>query len=136
MVPHSVSLLFSFVSKCMLVLLCMLAHEVGHILVARFYHVPVKGIGVNWLGIYVRRARARGWPEIATCMAGATMNLTLAVVFWNVNSWFALCNLIVGLVNVLPITNSDGSHALDAIHAMHRAPEVQELREVERRRAA
>ena len=135
MVPHSVSLLFSFVSKCMLVLLCMLAHEIGHILVARFYHVPVKGIGLNRFGIYIRRARARGWPEIATCMAGAAMNLTLAVLFWKLNNWFALCNLMVGIVNVLPITNSDGSHALDAIQAMHRIPEA-EVEEVQRRRAA
>lgn len=133
MVPHSVSLLFSFVSKCTLVLLCLLAHEVGHILVARFYHVPVKGIGLNRFGIYIRRTRARGWPEIATCMAGATMNLALAMLFWNVNNWFALCNLMIGIVNLLPITNSDGSHALDAIHAMRRVPEVPE---VERRRAA
>ena len=132
MLPHFVLLLLSFVSKCMLALLCMLAHEIGHILVARYYHVPIKGIGFNRLGIYIRRARVRGWPEIATCMAGAAMNLTLAVLFWNVSNWFALCNLMIGIVNLLPITNSDGSHALDAIQATHRTPEIQE---VERRAA-
>lgn len=131
--PNSVSLVFSLVSKCMLVIICVLAHELGHILVARFYHVPVKKIGINKFGMYIRRSRVQGWPEIATCMAGAAMNLTLAVLFWNVNNWFALCNLIIALVNILPITNSDGSHALDAIRAMHRPPEVQEP---ERRRAA
>jgi Zn-dependent protease len=128
MVPHSVPLVVSLVSKCTLILLCMLAHELGHILVARFYHVPVKKIGFNRFGMYIQRSRVAGWPEIATCLAGAAMNLTLAVLFWNVDNWFALCNFTFALVNCLPITNSDGSHALDAFRAMHRAPAVQPQR--------
>lgn len=119
---HIFPLLLSFLWKCALVLLCMFAHELGHILVARHYRVPVRKIGVNWMGMYIRRARTTGWPEIQVCMAGAAMNLVLAAAFWNVNYWFALCNLVFGLVNILPITNSDGSHALAALRAMHTEP--------------
>ena len=118
----NLSPLLSLILKCALVLLCMLAHELGHILVARHFHVPVRKIGFNWMGMYIRRARTTGWPEISVCLAGATMNLLLALAFWNVNYWFALCNLVFGVVNLLPITNSDGSHALAALRAMQSGP--------------
>lgn len=119
---HILSVLLSLIFKCALVLLCMLAHELGHILVARHFRVPVRKIGFNWMGMYVQRARSTGWPEIFVCMAGATMNLLLALVFWNVSYWFALCNLVFGIVNILPITHSDGSNALAALHAMQSEP--------------
>lgn len=108
----------SLAFKCMLVLFCMLAHELGHIMIARFNHVPIKKIGLNWMGMYIQRARGSGWAEISICLAGAAMNFTLALLFWNINNWFALCNLIFAIVNVLPIKNSDGTHALDAVRAM------------------
>jgi Zn-dependent protease len=69
--------------------------------------------------MYIQRARSSGWPEVSTCLAGAAMNLTLALLFWNVNYWFALCNLTFALVNVLPIPHSDGTHALEAVRAMY-----------------
>jgi membrane-associated protease RseP (regulator of RpoE activity) len=97
----------------------MFAHEIGHILVARYYHVPVRKIGINWMGMYIQRARTTGWPEISVCLAGATMNLVLAAAFWNINYWFALCSLTFGWVNLLPIPHSDGRHALEAFHAIH-----------------
>ncbi|HEX5235982.1 MAG TPA: M50 family metallopeptidase [Silvibacterium sp.] len=123
MVPLLLSLMF----KCVLILLCMVTHEIGHILVARYYHVPVKKIGLNWMGMYIQRARTTGWPEISTCLAGATMNLVLAIVFWNILPWFALCSLTFAWVNILPIPHSDGQHALEAYEAMHRTPTTPEL---------
>jgi Zn-dependent protease len=104
----------------------MLAHELGHIVVARYHRIPVKKIGFNWTGMYIRRTRSTGWPEISVCMAGAAVNLTLALAFWNISNWFALCNLVFGLVNLLPITHSDGSHALDALRVMRSASRVQQ----------
>lgn len=118
-------LLLSVSLKCALVLVCMLSHELGHVLVARYYHVPIRKIGLNWMGMYIQRARTTGWPEIAVCLAGATMNLVLALAFWNINYWFALCSLTFGWVNLLPITHSDGSHALEAFRAMQERVPVQ-----------
>jgi Zn-dependent protease len=116
--------LLSVTFKCVLVLLCMALHELGHILVARYYGIPVRKIGFNWMGMYIQRGRAAGWPEISVCMAGAAMNLALAIAFWNVSSWFAVCNLTFAWVNILPIPHSDGRHALDALRAMHRRANV------------
>ncbi len=113
------STILSLIFMCGLALLCMALHELGHILVARFYYVEVKKIGFGKLGMYIQRARTTGWPEVAICLAGAAMNLMLAIAFWNVNHWFALCNLTFAWVNILPITNSDGSHAWDALRAIY-----------------
>lgn len=119
---HIFPVLLSFVWNLALMLLCVLAHELGHIIVARYHHVPVRKIGFSWMGMYIQRARTTGWPEISVCLAGATMNLLLAAAFWNVGHWFALCNLVLGIVNILPITNSDGSHAIVAFQAMQHQP--------------
>lgn len=117
------TLVLSLLFKCLLVALTMLAHELGHVLAARWYRIPVRKIGFNRMGIYIQRARGTGWPEVATCLAGAAMNLVLALLFWNARGpgwsyWFALCNLIYAIVNLLPIRHSDGTHALEALRAM------------------
>jgi membrane-associated protease RseP (regulator of RpoE activity) len=119
MLPHLLPLIGSLLLNCALVVICMLAHELGHIIVARHCNVPVKKIGFNWTGMYIQRARSTGWAEVSTCLAGAAMNMSLALLFWNVSYWFALCNLIFAVVNVLPIPNSDGTHALEAVRAMN-----------------
>lgn len=112
------SMLLDIIFKCVLVVACLTAHELGHIVVARICGVSVKKVGIRWTGAYVQRARTTGWPEVAICMAGATTNLVLALAFWDVNEWFALCNLVLGVVNLLPIAHSDGSHALEALESM------------------
>ncbi len=111
--------ILSLISKCALVLACMVLHELGHILVAHYYHVPIKKIGFSKLGMYIQRTRSAGWPEVATCLGGPAMNLVLTVAFWHVNGWFALCNLTFAGVNLLPLAHSDGSHAWEAFRAMH-----------------
>jgi Zn-dependent protease len=119
MLPQLLPLIGSLLFNCAIVVITTtLAHEVGHLIVARFYHVPVKKIGFNWTGMYIQRARSAGWAEVSTCLAGAAMNISLALLFWHVNYWFALCNLTFAVVNILPIPNSDGTHALQAVRAM------------------
>ena len=111
-------MLFSFLQAlfldCVLIVLALTAHELGHALVAHFFGVRVKEFGVRWTGPYVRRARTTGWREFVICVAGATVNLVLAAAFWKFSHWFALFNLTVGIVNLLPISHSDGTHALEA----------------------
>lgn len=119
MLTQILSPIGSLLFNCAIVVIwTTLVHETGHIIAARYYHVPIKKIGFNWTGMYVQRARGSGWAEVSTCLAGAAMNMTLALLFWNLNYWFALCNLVFAVVNLLPIPNSDGTHALQAVRAM------------------
>ena len=99
---------------CVLVALALIAHELGHALAARLFGVRVKEFGIRWTGPYVRRARTTGWREFVICIAGAAVNLILAAAFWKLSHWFALFNLTAGIVNLLPISHSDGTHALEA----------------------
>ena len=98
--------------------LAFAAHELGHVLAARWFGVPIRKLGFGRLGPYVRRARTTGWPEIVICLAGAAVNLALAIAFWNADHWFAVCNFTFGWVNLLPIANSDGTHALEALREL------------------
>lgn len=113
-------MILAILTKVSLVFICMLAHELGHIVVARYYKIPVRKIGINWMGMYIQRARSKGWAEIATCLAGCAVNLALAVMFWNgrmpgMSYYFALCNAVCSVVNLLPIPHSDGKHAWEAL---------------------
>lgn len=106
--------------QAVLILLCMVCHEMGHVFAAWFYRVPVRKVGLHKLGMYIQRARTEGAPEVAICLAGPMVNLMLAFMFRDTNHWFALCNLTFGWVNLLPIANSDGLHAWEALRAMLR----------------
>jgi Zn-dependent protease len=104
----------------LLITLCMVSHELGHVFAAWFYRVQVRKIGLAKLGMYVQRARTDGWPEIVICLAGPATNLALALIYRDANPWFALCNLSFGWVNLLPIAHSDGLHVWEAFSAMRR----------------
>lgn len=119
MIADVLPLFLTLLSKLALIVLCMACHEAGHVMLARVHRVAVKKIGFSWMGMYIQRERAAGWPEVSICIAGAAVNLALAIAFWDVNSWFALCNLTFAWVNILPIPHADGSHALEALRAMY-----------------
>ena len=112
------SFLQTLILDCALIAIALIAHELGHYIVAGVFGVQIKEFGIRWTGPYVRRARTTGWREIAICLAGASVNLIFAAGLWKVDRWFALFNLTVGLVNILPISHSDGTHALEALRVI------------------
>jgi membrane-associated protease RseP (regulator of RpoE activity) len=97
--------------------ICLLAHELGHVLAARAVGVEVKRLGLGWRGMYIRRARSEGWRESMICLAGPMANLLLAIVVRN-QHWLALCSLEFALINLLPFAHSDGRHAWAALREM------------------
>lgn len=88
-----------------------LLHECGHIMAALYFKVPLRRVGLCRKGVYVQRARTTGWPEVVICLAGPAVNLVLALL----PGPAGLCNLVIGVVNLLPIKNSDGTHALEIL---------------------
>lgn len=109
-----ISILFDCALMLLQLALTMLAHECGHIVVARYHGVRVKKISLRPLGPCIERERTTGWPEISICVAGAAVNLALAIAFWHADHWFAVCNFTFAWVNLLPIPHADGLHALEA----------------------
>jgi len=111
----------------------LLAHEMGHALVARRLGLEIEGITL-WLFGGVARLRAdAGGPggELRIAVVGPLVSLALAVVFWAVSwalgaagaprllaagaGWLAVINLILGLFNLLPAFPLDGGRVLRAL---------------------
>ena len=87
-------------------------HETAHVAAALALKVKVHQIGINWKGPYIRRACGATTQNLAITLAGPGMNLWLAFMFHRISPDFAFSNLLIGVINLLPIPASDGSRAL------------------------
>jgi membrane-associated protease RseP (regulator of RpoE activity) len=84
-------------------------HECGHALACLLCGLKVKRFGVSRKGFYtVREASAS--PPINGCIAaaGPLVNL-LSVALWPMAPGFAAISLMLGVVVLMPVKNSDGS---------------------------
>jgi membrane-associated protease RseP (regulator of RpoE activity) len=99
-----------------LVIVCLLLHEVGHMVTAVALGVPVREFGVCGRGAYNRRAHSgRRRTEILISFSGPMMNLCLVYpshFLPIIGNQLALYNLILCIVNLLPIPASDGQRIL------------------------
>ena len=94
----------------------LLMHEVGHMLAATLLNVPVREFGIRLAGAYNRRAYAtRRRDEILISAAGPLMNLLLVfplLFLHRFGAQLALCNLLLCVINLLPLPSSDGLRIL------------------------
>lgn len=91
--------------------LALALHEAGHALAAAAVGVRVKGIGLDWKGLYLRREAGTPGRNLAISAAGPMVNLLL-VVTWAWWPVFALANACYMLFNVLPLPGADGERVL------------------------
>jgi Zn-dependent protease len=102
-----------------MIVVSLLLHEVGHMVAAMFLGVQVKEFGLCMGGAYNRRASAsRRLDEILISMAGPLTNLALVFLlrFVPVIGWqLAGANLVICVVNLLPLPYSDGIRILKAL---------------------
>lgn len=91
-------------------------HEAGHAAVARVFGSPVRLV-VNRHGIGVRRRMlARRWQNVACSLAGPVVSLVLMLLFWLAgNGYLAAINAVLAFVNLLPMHESDMTHAWRAV---------------------
>jgi membrane-associated protease RseP (regulator of RpoE activity) len=101
----------------------LLLHEEGHMLAATALGVPVREIGLCMGGAYTRRAPARcRRDEVIISAAGPLLNLCLVlplVFLPRIGGQIALCNLVLGIVNLVPFPSSDGLHILRMLCPEH-----------------
>jgi Zn-dependent protease len=97
----------------------LLLHEMGHMLAAIMLRVPVREFGLCLRGAYNRRAYAdRRRGEVFISAAGPLMNLFLVFPLLYlpvIGTRLAFCNLLIGVVNLLPLPSSDGLRILRTI---------------------
>lgn len=100
----------------LLLLASLLLHEVGHMITATLLKVPVREFGLKLAGSYVRRAQAeRRRDEILIAASGPLMNFLMVVPLIFVprlGPQLATCNLLLGVINLLPLPSSDGLRIL------------------------
>ncbi len=106
----------------------LLLHEMGHMLAAIMLRVPVREFGLCLSGAYNRRACAgRRRDEVLISAAGPLMNLLLVLPLLYlpaIGTKLAICNLMLCIVNLLPLQSSDGSRILRAIWPSCKAGDV------------
>ena len=90
-------------------------------LAAAFLGVPVREFGLEIRGAYIKRARATcRRDEVLIAASGPLMNLLIAVPLMyipHMGTQVALCNLALGVINLLPIPASDGMRILRNLSA-------------------
>ena len=93
-------------------LLAAALHEAGHLAALRALRIPVFALELGAAGAVIR-AGLRGEPREARALAaGPAVNLLLAACFCSSRPLFALCNLSLGLWNLLPLPRRDGGALL------------------------
>ena len=111
-----------------LVAASLVMHELGHIAACILLRVPVREFGLCLGGAYNHRAYAgRRRNEAIISAAGPLMNLCLvfpSLMLPVIGTQLALCNMMLCVVNLLPIKSSDGSRILDAIWGSNWAGDV------------
>ena len=100
----------------------ILAHELGHAVVARGRGVPIAGIDLHMFGGVAKMAAPPKSPddEIAIALAGPAVSLMLAGAAYLLRGWSPLlayvasANLMLGLFNLLPALPLDGGRVFRA----------------------
>lgn len=111
----------------------VLAHELGHAVVARRNKLPVDGITLSWIGGVTRidGEAATAPVEAALAGAGPVVSLLIAAILWAGRigvgavgggrlltesiAWLAVINLLLGLFNLIPASPLDGGRILHAV---------------------
>ena len=98
-----------------------LVHEAGHMLAAAYLCVPVRECGIKFGGVYIRRAYAsRRRDEALIAFSGPVMNLLIVFPLMSLRRLglqIALCNLAIGVINLVPLPSSDGLRVLRNLSA-------------------
>ena len=108
----------------------ILAHELGHSVVARARGVPIAGIDLHLFGGVAKMAAPPRSPsdEIAIALAGPAVSLLIGGAAIALNAalpqsllvWLGGANLMLGLFNLLPALPLDGGRVLRAMLAKRR----------------
>ena len=87
----------------------LILHEAGHVLACKIQGVKVKKVGISWRGAYVAHEPCAPYPHAMIAVAGPMVNILLVALL---PFSMALPNLIIAVVNLLPLRGSDGSTLL------------------------
>jgi hypothetical protein len=94
-------------------LLALVVHECGHLLAAAVFGIKTKSLRIDPRGIGIVRERGPWFDSMVVALSGPLLNLAFAAAFRD--ETFRIANLCLGLVNLIPVYGSDGSHILECL---------------------
>ncbi len=102
-------------------LLAAALHEVGHLLAAKWMHIPIRAMRFDLLGARIDiKGRILSYgEEWLLCMSGPLASLVFSLLgslFWSHGKLavvFSCASLLLGLLNLLPIQTFDGGRMLE-----------------------
>ena len=89
-------------------------HEGSHLLVLCIFRIPVISVTVGAFGAKIQTGYQENWQELFSALAGPIGSLMLL----GARSWFpqlALCGLVHGCFNLIPLPGFDGGRAIGSI---------------------
>lgn len=96
----------------LLVTLCLVFHELAHVLAAWFFSVPVHGLGIRFKGAYTfRKYASRRRHDVMIAAAGPLANLVLMYLSFfvpKIGIFLAEWNCGIAVMNLLPLPGTDG----------------------------
>jgi Zn-dependent protease len=98
-------------------LLGLIFHEASHAIVTLAFGLKIRKVGICWKGIYVKRQSGTPVQNTFIALAGPLAHFILVAISWGTFPDVALGNLILGVVNLLPIRGSDGWNIIAYLHA-------------------
>lgn len=100
-------------------LLALTLHELGHLTVLTLFHHPVRGITMGAGGAKIETDTLTYRQEWMSAAAGPAVNLASAALLLRIEPVFALINLGLAAVNLLPLYPLDGGRILRAALLTH-----------------
>ncbi len=99
-----------------LILLCALVHELGHLFSCLFFNVDIKELNLTLMGFGLTKSQTDSHCEIAVTAAGPLTGLIFAVIAYIAGyRQAAVISLILTAINLLPIPPLDGDRILREI---------------------
>lgn len=94
-------------------ILSALLHELGHLAVMRFFHIPVRRVSVRIFDILIEADSPTDFrADVCITLGGVTANFLCALLFAPLNRNLLLANLALGCFNLLPVMSLDGGRLL------------------------
>jgi hypothetical protein len=91
----------------------LVIHEIGHILAAWMVGCQIKQVGISRLGPFVRRSSAKTpLANAFVALAGPGINILTSILFVVFNLPYAWIPFCIGVLNLLPVPNSDLSKSI------------------------